>query len=219
MALSREQIAKRVAMELQDGYYVNLGIGIPTLVANYIPDGIEVILQSENGLLGMGPYPSADQVDADMINAGKETVTAATGAAIFSSAESFAMIRGGHVDLTVLGAFEVDQNGNIASWMIPKKLVKGMGGAMDLVAGAKNIICTMTHANKHGESKLLTECSLPLTGVGCINKVITDLALLEIKDGAFHLLERAPGVSVDEIIAKTQGKLIVSEDVPEMTFS
>ncbi|MBC7007463.1 CoA transferase subunit B [Pseudoalteromonas sp. BZK2] len=219
MALSREQIAKRVAMELQDGYYVNLGIGIPTLVANYVPDGIEVMLQSENGLLGMGPYPSADQVDADMINAGKETVTAATGAAIFSSAESFAMIRGGHVDLTVLGAFEVDQNGNIASWMIPKKLVKGMGGAMDLVAGAKNIICTMTHANKHGESKLLTECSLPLTGVGCINKVITDLALLEIKDGAFHLLERAPGVSVDEIIAKTQGKLIVSEDIPEMTFS
>jgi 3-oxoacid CoA-transferase subunit B len=219
MALSREQIAKRVAMELQDGYYVNLGIGIPTLVANYVPDGIEVMLQSENGLLGMGPYPSADQVDADMINAGKETVTAATGAAIFSSAESFAMIRGGHVDLTVLGAFEVDQNGNIASWMIPKKLVKGMGGAMDLVAGAKNIICTMTHANKHGESKLLTECSLPLTGVGCINKVITDLALLEIKDGAFHLLERAPGVSVDEIIAKTQGKLIVCEDVPEMTFS
>ena len=219
MALSREQIAKRVAMELQDGYYVNLGIGIPTLVANYVPDGIEVMLQSENGLLGMVPYPSADQVDADMINAGKETVTAATGAAIFSSAESFAMIRGGHVDLTVLGAFEVDQNGNIASWMIPKKLVKGMGGAMDLVAGAKNIICTMTHANKHGESKLLTECSLPLTGVGCINKVITDLALLEIKDGAFHLLERAPGVSVDEIIAKTQGKLIVSGDVPEMTFS
>ncbi|WP_300360737.1 3-oxoacid CoA-transferase subunit B [uncultured Pseudoalteromonas sp.] len=219
MALSREQIAKRVAMELQDGYYVNLGIGIPTLVANYVPDGIEVMLQSENGLLGMGPYPSADQVDADMINAGKETVTAATGAAIFSSAESFAMIRGGHVDLTVLGAFEVDQNGNIASWMVPKKLVKGMGGAMDLVAGAKNIICTMTHANKHGESKLLTECSLPLTGVGCINKVITDLALLEIKDGAFHLLERAPGVSVDEIIAKTQGKLIVSGDVPEMTFS
>lgn len=218
MALSREQIAKRVAMELQDGYYVNLGIGIPTLVANYVPDGIEVMLQSENGLLGMGPYPSADQVDADMINAGKETVTAVTGAAIFNSAESFAMIRGGHVDLTVLGAFEVDQNGNIASWMIPKKLVKGMGGAMDLVAGAKNIICTMTHANKHGESKLLTECSLPLTGVGCINKVITDLALLEIKDGAFHLLERAPGVSVDEIIAKTQGKLIVSGEIPEMAF-
>ena len=219
MALTRDQIAMRVAREMEDGFYVNLGIGIPTLVANYIPDGKEVMLQSENGLLGMGAYPTEAQVDADMINAGKETVTAATGAAIFSSAESFAMIRGGHVDLTVLGAFEVDQNGNIASWMIPKKLVKGMGGAMDLVAGAKNIICTMTHANKHGESKLLTECSLPLTGVGCINKVITDLALLEIKDGAFHLLERAPGVSVDEIIAKTQGKLIVSEDVPEMTFS
>ncbi|WP_404341889.1 3-oxoacid CoA-transferase subunit B [Pseudoalteromonas mariniglutinosa] len=218
MALTREQIAKRVAMELEDGYYVNLGIGIPTLVANYVPDGIEVMLQSENGLLGMGPYPVASEVDADMINAGKETVTAAKGAAIFNSADSFAMIRGGHVDLTVLGAFEVDQNGNIASWMIPKKLVKGMGGAMDLVAGAKNIICTMTHANKQGESKLLSECSLPLTGVGCINKVITDLALLEIKDGAFHLLERAPGVSVDEIIAKTQGKLLVTGDIPEMQF-
>ncbi|ASM55590.1 MULTISPECIES: 3-oxoacid CoA-transferase subunit B [Pseudoalteromonas] len=218
MALTREQIAKRVAMELQDGYYVNLGIGIPTLVANYVPDNIAVMLQSENGLLGMGQYPTADALDADMINAGKETVTAATGAAIFNSAESFAMIRGGHVDLTVLGAFEVDQNGNIASWMIPNKLIKGMGGAMDLVAGAKNIICTMTHANKHGESKLLSECSLPLTGVGCINKVITDLALLEIKDGAFHLLERAPGVSVEEIQAKTQGRLIIPKNTPEMTF-
>ncbi|CAI87977.1 MULTISPECIES: 3-oxoacid CoA-transferase subunit B [Pseudoalteromonas] len=218
MALTREQIAKRVAMELQDGYYVNLGIGIPTLVANYVPDNIAVMLQSENGLLGMGQYPAADALDADMINAGKETVTAATGAAIFNSAESFAMIRGGHVDLTVLGAFEVDQNGNIASWMIPNKLIKGMGGAMDLVAGAKNIICTMTHANKHGESKLLSECSLPLTGVGCINKVITDLALLEIKDGAFHLLERAPGVSVEEIQAKTQGRLIIPKNTPEMTF-
>ncbi|MBB1371562.1 MULTISPECIES: 3-oxoacid CoA-transferase subunit B [Pseudoalteromonas] len=218
MALTREQIAKRVAMELQDGYYVNLGIGIPTLVANYVPNNIAVMLQSENGLLGMGQYPTADALDADMINAGKETVTAATGAAIFNSAESFAMIRGGHVDLTVLGAFEVDQNGNIASWMIPNKLIKGMGGAMDLVAGAKNIICTMTHANKHGESKLLSECSLPLTGVGCINKVITDLALLEIKDGAFHLLERAPGVSVEEIQAKTQGRLIIPKNTPEMTF-
>ncbi|MBE0419002.1 3-oxoacid CoA-transferase subunit B [Pseudoalteromonas nigrifaciens] len=218
MALTREQIAKRVAMELQDGYYVNLGIGIPTLVANYVPDNIAVMLQSENGLLGMGQYPAADALDADMINAGKETVTAATGAAIFNSAESFAMIRGGHVDLTVLGAFEVDQNGNIASWMIPNKLIKGMGGAMDLVAGAKNIICTMTHANKHGESKLLSECSLPLTGVGCINKVITDLALLEIKDGAFHLLERAPGVSVEEIQAKTQGRLIIPKNTPGMTF-
>ncbi len=219
MALTREQIAMRVARELKDGYYVNLGIGIPTLVANYVPKGIDVMLQSENGLLGMGPYPLASEVDADMINAGKETVTAVKGAAIFSSAESFAMIRGGHVDLTVLGAFEVDQQGNIASWMIPGKLVKGMGGAMDLVAGAKNIICTLTHANKHGESKLLTHCSLPLTGVGCINKVITDLALLEIRDGAFHLLERAPGVSVEEIVAKTAGKLVVPALVPEMEFA
>ncbi|WP_105257845.1 3-oxoacid CoA-transferase subunit B [Pseudoalteromonas sp. T1lg88] len=218
MALTREQTAQRVAQELRDGYYVNLGIGIPTLVANFVPKGIDVMLQSENGLLGMGEYPLEAQVDADMINAGKETVTARTGAAIFNSAESFAMIRGGHVDLTVLGAFEVDQNGNIASWMIPGKLVKGMGGAMDLVAGAKNIICTMTHASKHGDSKLLTQCSLPLTGVACINKVITDLALLEIKDGAFHLLERAPGVSVEEIKAKTQGKLICPEQVPEMQF-
>lgn len=218
MALTREQMAQRVAKELRDGYYVNLGIGIPTLVANYVPQGIDVMLQSENGLLGMGEYPSEAEVDADMINAGKETVTARTGAAIFNSAESFAMIRGGHVDLTVLGAFEVDQHGNIASWMIPKKLVKGMGGAMDLVAGAKNIICTMTHASKHGDSKLLTECSLPLTGVGCINKVITDLALLEIKDGAFHLLERAPGVSVEEIKEKTQGNLVCPEQVPEMQF-
>ncbi|MEO2267683.1 CoA transferase subunit B [Pseudoalteromonas sp. YIC-656] len=218
MALTREQMAQRVAQELHDGYYVNLGIGIPTLVANYVPQGIDVMLQSENGLLGMGEYPTEAEVDADMINAGKETVTARTGAAIFSSAESFAMIRGGHVDLTVLGAFEVDQNGNIASWMIPGKLVKGMGGAMDLVAGAKNIICTMTHASKHGDSKLLTQCSLPLTGVGCINKVITDLALLEIKDGAFHLLERAPGVSVEEIKEKTQGKLVCPDQVPEMQF-
>ncbi len=219
MALSREQIAQRIARELQDGFYVNLGIGIPTLVANYIPDGIEVMLQSENGLLGMGPFPTEDEIDADMINAGKQTVTAATGASIFSSAESFAMIRGGHVDLTVLGAFEVDVNGNIASWMIPGKLIKGMGGAMDLVAGADNIIVTMTHASKHGESKLLTECSLPLTGSGCIKKVLTDLAYMEIKDGAFHLKERAPGVSVEEIISKTEGKLVVPENVPEMVFS
>ncbi|MCG7568175.1 CoA transferase subunit B [Pseudoalteromonas sp. CnMc7-15] len=219
MALTREQMAQRVAQELRDGYYVNLGIGIPTLVANYVPQGIDVMLQSENGLLGMGEYPTEETVDADMINAGKETVTARTGAAIFNSAESFAMIRGGHVDLTVLGAFEVDQNGNIASWMIPKKLVKGMGGAMDLVAGAKNIICTMTHASKHGDSKLLKQCALPLTGVGCINKVITDLALLEIKDGAFHLLERAPGVSVEEIKAKTQGQLVCPDEVPEMVLA
>ncbi len=216
MSLSRDQIAKRVAQELQDGYYVNLGIGIPTLVANYVPSNMEVMLQSENGLLGMGPYPTEDQVDADMINAGKETVTAVTGASIFSSAESFAMIRGGHVDLTVLGAFEVDQNGNIASYMIPGKLVKGMGGAMDLVAGAQNIVVTMTHADKRGNSKLLESCSLPLTGVDCINKVVTDLAVLKIENGAFHLLERAPGVSVEEIVEKTAGKLIVPDGVPEM---
>uniref|UniRef100_A0A486XVS9 Succinyl-CoA:3-ketoacid-coenzyme A transferase subunit B n=1 Tax=Rheinheimera sp. BAL341 TaxID=1708203 RepID=A0A486XVS9_9GAMM len=219
MALSREQVAMRVAQELQDGYYVNLGIGIPTLVANYVPAGIEVMLQSENGLLGMGPYPTEDEIDADMINAGKETVTAIKGAAIFSSAESFAMIRGGHVDLTVLGAFEVDQNGNIASWMIPGKLVKGMGGAMDLVAGAQNIVVTMTHADKYGNSKLLTDCTLPLTGVGCVKKIVTDLAVLEVRNGAFHLLERAPGISVDEIKQKTAGKLIVEGDIPEMVFN
>ncbi|EPJ49305.1 MAG: 3-oxoacid CoA-transferase subunit B [Osedax symbiont Rs1] len=218
MALSREQIAIRVARELKDGFYVNLGIGIPTLVANYIPDDIDVMLQSENGLLGMGPFPAEDEVDADMINAGKQTVTAATGASIFSSAESFAMIRGGHVDLTVLGAFEVDVLGNIASWMIPGKLIKGMGGAMDLVAGAENIIVTMTHASKHGDSKLLDRCSLPLTGAACIKKVLTDLAYLEIADGAFILRERAPGVSVDEIIAKTAGKLIVPDYVPEIQY-
>jgi 3-oxoacid CoA-transferase subunit B len=219
MALSREQVAMRVAQELQDGYYVNLGIGIPTLVANYVPAGIEVMLQSENGLLGMGPYPTEDEIDADMINAGKETVTAIKGAAIFSSAESFAMIRGGHVDLTVLGAFEVDQNGSIASWMIPGKLVKGMGGAMDLVAGAQNIVVTMTHADKYGNSKLLTDCTLPLTGVGCVKKIVTDLAVLEVRNGAFHLLERAPGISVEEIKQKTAGKLVVEGNIPEMVFS
>jgi 3-oxoacid CoA-transferase subunit B len=216
MALTRDQIAMRVAQEFNDGNYVNLGIGIPTLAANFVPEGISVMLQSENGLLGMGPNPTEEQVDADMINAGKETVTAITGASIFNSAESFAMIRGGHVDVTVLGAFEVDVNGNIASWMIPGKLIKGMGGAMDLVAGAKNIIVTMTHADKHGNSKLLSECTLPLTGVNCITKIITDLAVLEVKNQAYYLLERAPGVSVDEIREKTAGELVVPDDVPEM---
>ncbi len=218
MALNREQIAQRIAQELKDGYYVNLGIGIPTLVANYIPKGIEVCFQSENGLLGMGPYPKENQVDPDLINAGKETVTAAVGASFFSSAESFAMIRGGHVDLTVLGAFEVDIQGNIASWMIPGKLVKGMGGAMDLVASANNIIVAMAHANKEGESKLLRHCTLPLTGAHCVRKIVTDLGVLEVKNGAFHLLERAPGVSVDEIKAKTQGELVVPSHVPEIRF-
>ncbi|EKE67177.1 CoA transferase subunit B, partial [Gallaecimonas xiamenensis] len=211
MALSREQMAARVAKELKDGYYVNLGIGIPTLVANYIPDGIEVMLQSENGLLGMGSFPLEADVDADLINAGKQTVTTVPGASFFNSAESFAMIRGGHVDLTVLGAFEVDVSGNIASWMIPGKLVKGMGGAMDLVAGADNIIVTMMHADKYGNSKLLPQCELPLTGAGCIKKVLTDLGYFEIEDGAFVLKERAPGVSVEEIRAKTAGTLIAAD--------
>ncbi|HEY0939677.1 MAG TPA: CoA transferase subunit B [Steroidobacter sp.] len=218
MALTREQMAQRVARELKDGYYVNLGIGIPTLVANYVPPGIEVMLQSENGLLGMGPFPTDAEVDADMINAGKQTVTARVGASIFSSVDSFAMIRGGHVDLTVLGALEVDVEGNIASWMVPGKMVKGMGGAMDLVAGAPNIIATMMHASKDGSSKLLQQCTLPLTGRGCIRRVLTDLAYLEIEDGAFVLKERAPGVSVDEIRARTAGKLVVREPVVEMSF-
>jgi len=218
MALTREQMAQRVARELKDGYYVNLGIGIPTLVANYVPAGIDVMLQSENGLLGMGAFPTRSEVDPDLINAGKQTVTARVGASIFSSVESFAMIRGGHIDLTVLGAFEVDVEGNIASWMIPRKLVKGMGGAMDLVAGAENIIVTMMHAAKDGESKLLNHCTLPLTGRGCIRRVLTDLAYLEIEDRAFVLKERAPGVSVDEIRARTAGKLLVPAAVKEMRF-
>ncbi|MBT3671546.1 MAG: CoA transferase subunit B [Porticoccaceae bacterium] len=218
MALTREQLAQRVAQEFQDGYYVNLGIGIPTLAANYIPNDMQVVLQSENGLLGMGPFPLEEEIDADLINAGKQTVTMVEGAAIFSSAESFGMIRGGHVDLTVLGAFEVDCQGNIASWMIPGKLIKGMGGAMDLVAGADNIIVTMTHASKSGQSKLLSECTLPLTGKGCIRRVLTDLALMDIEDGKFILRERAPGVSVDEIINLTNGELVVPDHVPEMTF-
>lgn len=219
MGLTREQIAQRIAQEMKDGFYVNLGIGIPTLVANYIPKDVNVVLQSENGLLGMGEFPTEEEVDADLINAGKQTVTASTGASFFSSAESFAMIRGGHVDITVLGAFEVDQNGSIASWMIPGKLVKGMGGAMDLVAGAKNIIVAMQHANKKGQSKLLKQCSLPLTGVSCIKKVVTDLAYLEIHNGKFHLKERAPGVSVEEIQKLTEGELIIVGDIPEMKFN
>ena len=218
MSLNREQIAQRVAQELKDGYYVNLGIGIPTLVANYVPKDIQVMLQSENGLLGMGSFPTEEQLDPDLINAGKQTVTAVTGSAFFSSSASFAMIRGGHVDLTVLGAFEVDESGSIASYMIPGKLIKGMGGAMDLVAGANNIIVTMMHANKQGESKISKSCTLPLTGVNCIQKVITDLAFMEIKEGKFHLLERAPGVSVEEIIQKTEAELVVPDYVPEMTF-
>ena len=216
MALTREQMAQRVAQELEDGYYVNLGIGIPTLVANYVPAGMDVMFQSENGLLGMGPFPTESQLDPDMINAGKQTVTARIGASIFSSVESFAMIRGGHIDLTVLGALEVDAAGNIASWMIPGKLVKGMGGAMDLVAGADNIIVTMMHASKEGESKLLDRCTLPLTGRGCIRRVLTDLAYLEIEGGAFVLRERAPGVSIEEIRAKTAGRLQIPGAVPEM---
>jgi len=218
MTLSREQMAQRVAQEIEDGFYVNLGIGIPTLVANYLPNDIEVMLQSENGLLGMGQFPTEQEIDADLINAGKQTVTTATGASFFDSAESFAMIRGGHVDLTVLGAFEVDVNGNIASYMIPGKLIKGMGGAMDLVAGAENIIVTMTHASKHGQSKLLSQCTLPLTGKGCIKKVLTDLAFIEIKEGKFHLIERAPGVSIEEIIKLTEGELVIPDNVPEMQF-
>lgn len=216
MALTREQMARRAARELRDGYYVNLGIGIPTLVANYVPAGMEVMLQSENGLLGMGPFPAPDEVDADLINAGKQTVTVLQGGSIFSSADSFAMIRGGHIDLTVLGAFEVDVEGSIASWMVPGRLVKGMGGAMDLVAGAENILVTMMHASKSGESKLLPRCTLPLTGHGCVRRVLTDLAYLEIEDGAFILKERAPGVSVEEIRAKTAGKLVIPEAPREM---
>ena len=211
-------MAQRAARELRDGYYVNLGIGIPTLVANYIPEGIDVMFQSENGLLGMGPFPTPNAVDADMINAGKQTVTARIGASIFSSADSFAMIRGGHIDLTILGAFEVDVQGNIASWMVPGKLIKGMGGAMDLVAGAENILVMMTHSSREGESKLLAKCSLPLTGANCVRKVLSDLAYLEIDNDTFILRERAPGVSVEEIVAKTAGALIVPDDVPEMRF-
>ncbi|MCH8332165.1 MAG: CoA transferase subunit B [Bacteroidetes bacterium] len=216
MALDKNGIANRISRELKDGYYVNLGIGIPTLVANYIPEGIDVVLQSENGLLGMGPFPYDEDIDADLINAGKQTITTLDGSAFFDSATSFAMIRGQHVHLTVLGAMEVDQNGDIANWKIPGKMIKGMGGAMDLVASSKRIIVAMQHTNRAGESKLLSSCTLPLTGVNCVEKVVTDLAVMDIKDGAFHLLERAPGVTVDEIKEKTTGELVVDGDIPEM---
>lgn len=218
MALTKEQIAQRIAKELKNKYYVNLGIGIPTLVANYIPEGIEVEFQSENGILGMGPFPFEGEEDADLINAGKQTITALPGAVYFDSAMSFGMIRGKHVDLTILGAMEVDQNGDIASWKIPGKLVKGMGGAMDLVASAENIIVAMMHTNKHGDSKILKKCSLPLTGVKCVTRVVTDLAMMELRDGKFYLLERAPGVSVEDIQKATEADLVVEGDIPEMQF-
>jgi len=218
MALDKIGIAKRIAQELQSGWYVNLGIGIPTLVANYVPLGLDVEFQSENGILGMGPFPFDGQEDADLINAGKQTITAKPGAAFFDSATSFAMIRGKHVQLTVLGAMEVSQSGDIANWKIPGKMVKGMGGAMDLVASAENIIVAMMHSNKAGESKLLKTCTLPLTGVGCVKKIVTELAVLKIEEGKFWLMERAPGVSVEEIKQKTEGELVVPDFVPEMVF-
>lgn len=217
MALDKIGIAKRIAQEIEDGMYINLGIGIPTLVANYIPENINVVLQSENGLLGIGPFPTEEEVDADLINAGKQTVSMRPGSALFSSAESFGMIRGGHVHLTILGAMEVSENGDIANWKIPGKMVKGMGGAMDLVASAENIIVAMQHRSRDGQSKLLTACSLPITGIKCVKKIVTDLAVLEVlPEGGFKLLERAPGVSVEEIKEATEGKLIIEGDVKEI---
>ncbi|MDP9229985.1 MAG: 3-oxoacid CoA-transferase subunit B [Bacteroidota bacterium] len=218
MALDKFGIAKRIAQELKDGMYVNLGIGIPTLVANYVAAGINIMIQSENGMLGMGAYPNENDIDADLINAGKETVTILPGGAFFDSAESFGMIRAGKVDLTVLGAMEVSENGDIANWKIPGKMVKGMGGAMDLVASAKNIIVAMMHTNPKGESKLLSRCTLPLTGVKCVKRIVSDLAVLDITSEGFRLLERAPGISVEEIKSKTEGKLIVEGEIPEMAF-
>lgn len=216
MSLDKNGIAKRIAQELKDGYYVNLGIGIPTLVANYVPKNIEVILQSENGLLGIGPFPEKGKADPDLINAGKQTVTTIPGSAFFDSSLSFAMIRGGHVDLTVLGAFEVTDKGDISSWKIPGKMVKGMGGAMDLVAAAKNIIVATTHTDRHGKPKLKTKCDLPLTGIQCVKKIVSDLAVIEVTDKGFKLLERAPGVGVEEILEKTGAPVIVEGDIPEM---